>query len=214
MLRTGRGRMTRASPIVSAIAVIGLALSATDGAAQTSNAPRCGAGVHESEALGVVGFPQDQIFCPTIADPKEARSFVSLLRGTFRSLDDPSGKGTSIVSVGLGDSFGLVRWGGPTPNEGVQLDVVGSIFAQFDIGAASNDLINADYLIGLPLTFRRRGFSTRIRLYHQSSHLGDEDLLRSEDIERQNLSSSRSRFWRPRRSGPSSLRRWRADFST
>ena len=179
--------MTRVSPIVSAVAVIGLALSVTDSAAQ-SNAPRCMAGVHESQALGVVGFPQDQIFCPTVADPKEPRSFVSLLRGTFRSLDDPSGKGTSIVSVGLGDSFGLVRWGGPRPNEGVQLDVVGSIFAQFDIGAASNDLINADYLIGLPLTFRRRGFSTRIRLYHQSSHLGDEYLLRGEDIERQNLS--------------------------
>jgi len=179
--------MTRVSPIVSAVAVIGLALSVTDSAAQ-SNAPRCMAGVHESQALGVVGFPQDHIFCPTIADPKEPRSFVSLLRGTFRSLDDPSGKGTSIVSVGLGDSFGLVRWGGPRPNEGVQLDVVGSIFAQFDIGAPSNDLINADYLIGLPLTFRRRGFSTRIRLYHQSSHLGDEYLLRDEDIERQNLS--------------------------
>jgi hypothetical protein len=180
--------MTRVSPLVSTVAVVGLALSATGSAAQTSTAPRCMAGVHESEALGVVGFPQDQIFCPTVADPKEARSFVSLLRGTFRSLDDPSGKGTSIVSVGLGDSFGLVRWGGPRPNEGVQLDVVGSIFAQFDIGAASNDLINADYLIGLPLTFRRRGFSTRVRLYHQSSHLGDEYLLRSEDIERQNLS--------------------------
>jgi len=168
--------------------VIGFALSATDSAAQTSTAPRCGAGVHDTEALGVVGFPQDQIFCPTIADPKEARSFVSLLRGTFRSLDDPSGKDTTIVSVGLGDSFGLVRWGGPEPNEGVQLDVVGSIFAQFDLGAPSNDLINADYLIGLPLTFRRSGFSTRIRLYHQSSHLGDEYLLRSDDIERQNLS--------------------------
>ena len=176
------------SSVVAAIVVIGVALSAIDSAAQTSNAPRCGAGVHESEALGVVGFPQDQIFCPTIADPKEARSFVSLLRGTFRSLDDPSGKDTTIVSVGLGDSFGLVRWGGPEPNEGVQLDVVGSIFAQFDLGAPSNDLINADYLIGLPLTFRRSGFSTRIRLYHQSSHLGDEYLLRSDDIERQNLS--------------------------
>jgi hypothetical protein len=70
----------------------------------------------------------------------------------------------------------------------VQLDVTGSIFAQFDLGAPSNDLINADYLIGLPLTFRRSGFSTRIRIYHQSSHLGDEYLLRSEDIERENLS--------------------------
>jgi hypothetical protein len=135
-----------------------------------------------------VGFPEDQIFCPLIADPKEARSFVSYLRGTFRSLDDPTGEGTSIASVGLGDAFGLVRFGGPEAGEGVQLDVVGSIFAQFDLGAASNDLINADYLIGLPLTFRRNGFSLRAKLYHQSSHLGDEYLLRDEEIVRENLS--------------------------
>jgi len=156
--------------------------------AQTVDAPRCGTGVHEAEATGTVGFPEDQIFCPILADPKEARSFVSFLRGTFRSLDDPTGEGTSIASVGVGDSFGLVRWGGPDAGEGVQLDVVGSIFAQFDLGAPSNDLINADYIIGLPLTFRRNGFSVRAKLYHQSSHLGDEYLLRGEDIVRENLS--------------------------
>lgn len=171
-----------------AIAAIGLLLVAADGAAQTTGSPRCGTGSDASEAQGAVTFPQDQIFCAILADPKEARSFVSLLRGTFRSLDDPSGEGSTIASVGLGDSFGLVRWRGPATNEGVQLDVLGSIFAQFDLGAPSNDLINADYIIGLPLTFRRSGFSTRLRVYHQSSHLGDEYLLRSEDVDRQNLS--------------------------
>ena len=194
--------MTASAPVVSALAAIGFVLLAGDSPAQTIEAPRCGAGVHESEALGAVSFPQDQIFCPILADPKEARSFASLLRGTFRSLDDPSGKGTTIASVGLGDSFGLIRWGGPAPNEGVQVDVIGSIFAQFDLGAPSNDLINADYLIGLPLTFRRSGFSTRVRLYHQSSHLGDEYLLRSEDIDRQNLSFESFEFLVSQELGP------------
>jgi hypothetical protein len=162
--------------------------------AQTADAPRCGTGVHEDEATGAVVFPEDQIFCPLIADPKEARSFVSFLRGTFPSLGDPSGEGTPIGSVGLGDSFGLVRQGGPAPGEGVQLDVVGSIFAQFNVGAPSNDLINADYLIGAPLTFRQSGFSIRARIYHQSSHLGDEYLLNSEDVERENLSFEAMEF--------------------
>lgn len=156
--------------------------------AQAINAPRCGSGVHESEALGLVGFPSDQIFCPILADPKEPRSFASLLQGTFPSIEKPSGKGTTIASVGLGDSFGLVRWGGPSAGEGVQLDVVGAIFAQFDLDSASNDLINADYIIGLPLTARRDGFSVRARIYHQSSHLGDEYLLRGTEIQRENLS--------------------------
>ena len=173
---------------MSAVAAIAFALIASDAAAQTTDAPRCGSGVHDSESQGAVSFPQDQIFCPILADPKEARSFVSLLRGTFPSLDDPSGKGTTIASVGLGDSFGLIGWRGPAPNDGIQLDVIGSIFAQFDLGAPSNDLINADYIIGLPVTFRRSGFSTRLKVYHQSSHLGDEYLLRSEEIDRKNLS--------------------------
>jgi len=170
------------------MAAAALLLTAQPAAAQTVNAPRCGTGVHESQATGTVGFPQDQIFCPLLADPKEPRSFVSLLRGTFRSLDDPTGTGTTIGSVGIGDSVGLVRWNGAQPGEGVQLDVVGSIFAQFDLGTPSNDLINADYIIGLPLTIRAKGFSIRTKVYHQSSHLGDEYLLRSEDIERENLS--------------------------
>ena len=162
--------------------------------AQTANAPRCGTGVHEAEATGTVFFPQDHIFCPLLADPKEVRSFVTFLRGTFPSLGDPTGKGTSIASVGLGDSFGLVRQGGRAAGEGIQLDVVGSIFAQFDVGTPSNDLINADYVIGAPLTFRLSGFSVRARLYHQSSHLGDEYLLSSEDVERENLSFEAAEF--------------------
>lgn len=180
--------MTHSTPVASILAAIGFALFAANSTAQTIDPPRCGAGVHESEALGPVSFPQDQIFCPILADPKEPRSFASLLRGTFRSLDDPAGKDTTIASVGLGDVFGLARLGGPSRNEGLQLDAVGSIFAQFDLGTPSNDLINADYIIGLPLTFRRSGFSTRVKVYHQSSHLGDEYLLRSEDIDRENLS--------------------------
>jgi len=174
---------------VLVLALVGVVvLVAVPARAQTVDAPRCGTGVHESEASGSVGFPEDQIFCPLIADPKEARSFVSYLYGTFRSLDDPSGEDTSIASVGVGDTFGLFRIGGPDPGEGFQLDVMGSIFAQFDMGAPSNDLINADYVLGFPLTFRRRGFSFRAKLYHQSSHLGDEYLLRSDEIVRENLS--------------------------
>jgi hypothetical protein len=165
-----------------------LVVLAHSGEAQTADAPRCGTGVHESEATATVFFPQDQIFCPLIADPKEVRSFVTLLSGTLPSLRDPSGEGVLIASVGLGDSFGLVRQGGPAAGEGLQLDVVGSIFAQFNLGTSSNDLINADYVIGVPLTVRRSGFSVRARLYHQSSHLGDEYLLNSEDVERENLS--------------------------
>jgi uncharacterized protein DUF1207 len=156
--------------------------------AQTAAAPRGVTGVQESEGTGTVSFPDGQLFSALVADPKEPSTFVSYLRGKFRTLDDPSGTVTNIVAVGVGDSFGLVRFGGPAAGEGLQVDVIGTIFAQFDRRALSTDLINADYIIGVPLTFRRRGFSVRTKWYHQSSHLGDEYLLRDTGIERENLS--------------------------
>ena len=165
--------------VIVAVSLLGFA---SLGATQTPGA------VQEPQETGIVFFPQDQIFRPLLADPKEARSFASFVRGSFPSLDDPTGTRTSIASVGLGDSFGLVRVAGPSAGEGLQLDAIGSIFAQFDLGAASTDLINADYVIGLPLTVRRSGFSLRARIYHQSSHLGDEYLLRNDSATRANFS--------------------------
>jgi hypothetical protein len=170
--------------------------------AQTVGASGCGAGVHQEESSGRIFFPDDQIFCPLLADPKEPRSFASYLRGEFRTLDDPAGKETHIGSVGIGDTIGVVRWNGAAPGNGVQFDVVGGVFAQFDLGSSSNDLINADYIFGLPLTIRRGGFSTRIKLYHQSSHLGDEYLLRGPGIRRENLSFESAELLLSQEMGP------------
>ena len=170
--------------------------------AQVVGASRCSPGIHEEEADGTVFLPDDAIFCPLIADPKEPRSFVSYLRGEFGTLDDPSGKETHIGSVGIGTSIGIVRWNGATPGNGVQFDVAGSIFAQFDLGSASSDLINADYIFALPLTIRRGRFSTRIRAYHQSSHLGDEYLLRGPEIQRENLSFESAELLLSQEMGP------------
>ena len=150
---------------------------------------RCGVAIHANEATGTHAFPQDEHFCPLLADPKQPRSFLALLGGQFATLDDPDDPAsTSIGSVGLGDRFGLVRWGGTRPGDGFQLSLMGAIFAQFDLGTSSTDLINADYLVGFPLTYRHSGTTARLRLYHQSSHLGDEYLLRDQEIQRENLS--------------------------
>ncbi|MGH7476582.1 MAG: DUF1207 domain-containing protein [Longimicrobiales bacterium] len=148
-------------------------------------ATRCLPGVHADEAEGAIAFPDDAIFCPLLADPKQPRSFLSLLRGSVESAVDDVDEEVTIGAIGIGDRIGLLRSGGI---DGVQLDLEAAVFAQFDLGVATLDLINADYLVALPITLRRGGFSTRLRLYHQSSHLGDEFLLRAEDPERENLS--------------------------
>lgn len=152
----------------------------------------CGLLLHASEATGVAPLPQGDVFCPLVADPKEPRSFISYQRA--RSPLQPADTetiglapfDTDIGAIGLGDSFGLLRWGGRRPGDGVQVSISAGIFAQFDLDTDSYDLMNADYLIGVPVTLRRGGFSSRLRLYHQSSHLGDEFLLRDEP-ERLNL---------------------------
>lgn len=67
------------------------------------------------------------------------------------------------------------------------LGIQAGVFSIFDLDAPSDDLINSDFRVGIPLTLRYSHFSAQLRIYHQSSHLGDEFLLRNSP-ERINLS--------------------------
>lgn len=131
-------------------------------------------------------FPQDQLFYPPMASPKEPRTHATYLR--LNLAEDNINMG----SVGFGDSFGLARWPGWGSEDAWQLNISGVVLAQFNLDSDSNDLINADYIIGLPLSYRNGPWSARARLFHQSSHLGDEFLLLPQepdlDVTRINLS--------------------------
>ncbi|MBN1548877.1 MAG: DUF1207 domain-containing protein [Syntrophaceae bacterium] len=116
-------------------------------------------------------FPQGQLFYPPMANPKEPRTHVTYLR---LNLPDDS---INIGSVGFGDSFGLVRWPGWGKEDAWQISISGAALAQFNLDSKSIDLINADYIIGIPLSYRNGPWSARVRIFHQSSHLGDEFLL-------------------------------------
>jgi hypothetical protein len=79
--------------------------------------------------------------------------------------------------------------------------VEGAVFAQFNLDTPSYDLINADYTIGIPATYRFGDNSLRFRIYHQSSHLGDEFLQSVNPPKQVNLSYEAieliySRGWR------------------
>ncbi len=165
-----------------------LAVFASPLLAQTSYPDRCGTGMPRSEQAGYTPLPRGDVFCPLIADPKAQRSFVSLLQERETPATAPTSN--RLASVGIGDMFGLGRWSGKRLGDGVQLSITGAIFAQFDLGTSSYDLLNADYMVALPLTIRRGRGSMRVRVYHQSSHLGDEYLLREPPArrDRENLS--------------------------
>jgi len=140
-------------------------------------------------------FPVGDLFRPLLADPKQPQFFSSINR--FKS----SGVRYTVASVGFGETFGMYRFFGTREGDGLQVSVEGAIFAQFNMDTPSYDLINADYTIGIPATYRYGDNSLRFRIYHQSSHLGDEFLQSVNPPERVNLSYEAvellySREWR------------------
>lgn len=126
-------------------------------------------------------LPAGDLFSPLIADLKQPQFQASFLAADSPVFD------TQVGAVGFGETFGLVRLPGRNPGDGWQLDLAGAVFAQFDLQRQSTDLVNADYVVALPITFRRGNLSARLSLHHQSSHLGDEYLSRA-SIARLNVS--------------------------
>jgi hypothetical protein len=120
---------------------------------------------------GAEYFPVGQVFRPLAADPGEPRSFVSVLRAHTAT------DRVTVASVGFGTNFGVIRWPGEAPGEGWQTGIFGVVFSQFNLSASADDLINSDFVIGVPLAVKRGALSARLRLWHQSSHLGDELIL-------------------------------------
>lgn len=127
-------------------------------------------------------FPKDDVFRPLLADPKQPQFFASWQATRVRT----NQTSTNIGSVGFGENFGFY-----TSRQGCngwQVGILAGVFAQFNLNEPSMDLINADYVVGIPFSWRSGGWSTRVRLYHQSSHVGDEFLLGQPGFNRVNLS--------------------------
>ena len=131
--------------------------------------------------IDVRALPEKELFAPLLADPRQPRFSMSYQH--YHSQADEF----AAASVALGEYFGLAQgFFGEAGSS--QIGIQAAVFALFNLDAPSSDLINADYWIGLPLSYRRGPWSYLIRLYHQSSHLGDEFILGNPGINRVNLS--------------------------
>ncbi len=119
-----------------------------------------------------VAFPAGTPFFSLIAAPKEARTFISQ-----HKMDSDFPNATNVASVGYGGHFGLYKFFNNQRQEEWQISFTAALFAQFNLDQPSDDLVNADYTFGFSLTHRQEAVSARFRIYHQSSHLGDEVLL-------------------------------------
>jgi hypothetical protein len=142
-------------------------------------APETG-GLSEEEKAGFQLLPRVELFDPLIADPRQPHFSASY----NWYLDDPDLG--HVGSATFGETFALL--GGAVGGGRWELGFLGGVFSIFDLDAPSYDLLNTDFWAGPTLSLRKNRLSGTLRLYHQSSHLGDEFLLRHPGIHRENLS--------------------------
>lgn len=137
--------------------------------------PRC--------QIHAIWFPQNTVlFQPLIADPRQVMNAASL-----RFNDNVIGKHVGAVSFG-GD-FIFIRlkdmlcWRGD-----MDLGIQAGIFSVFNLDHVDACMVNTDFFASALITYAFDRWSLRFRLWHLSSHLGDEFLLANPGFERCNLS--------------------------
>jgi hypothetical protein len=127
-----------------------------------------------------VFLPRDLLFSSLLADPRWPHFSASYQHHANSDLEQ-------VGSATFGETFSIYRFAGPW-NSLMEIGLHAGVFSIFDLAAESHDLVNADYLVAIPLSFKKNNFSAMSRLFHQSSHLGDEFLLRENADERINFS--------------------------
>lgn len=124
-------------------------------------------------------MPYEPLFSPLIADVKWPRFSAGYhyTSGTDyeHAFDAVFGKSFSLVRRNFDSAF-------------MDIGLQGAVYSVFDLGTDSFNLINADYFVGIPVTVKWGKLALMTRIYHQSSHVGDEYILETPQLKRVNLS--------------------------
>ena len=137
-----------------------------------------------AEPSGTRFLPTGHLFRALIADPRWPHFSAS-----YRYyIGTPGSK--NVAAVSFGETLPLYRDNIGEKGEWGQWEtgVQGGVFSIFDLDSQSFDLINTDFFVAGFVGYRLRDFSALGRIFHQSSHLGDELLLRKTRPNRINLS--------------------------
>jgi hypothetical protein len=133
------------------------------------------------------GFlPTGHLFKPLLADPRWAHFSVA-----YRNYQTDNFAGKDIASVSLGETIPIYRSNFGQTMAQWEAGIQAGVFSDFNLNAASSDLVNTDFIVSLYSSMRAGHFSAFSRIFHQSSHLGDEFLLgkiHTSKFERENLS--------------------------
>lgn len=123
------------------------------------------------------------LFRPFAADPRQVTYSVG-----WRFGDQLFNPHTAPVSFGNHVAFFRINnpWGCPGA---LQLELEGGVWALFEHCDHIAPLDNADYYVGLPLVYCHGSWKHRLRLWHLSSHLGDEFMVEHPQFVRTNPSA-------------------------
>ena len=139
------------------------------------------AATREDATLGWLLFPDSSAFQPPAADPRQPQLSMGLYRystGGDSFVAAHVNAGTEFPIVGHDD--GRRQW---------QLGFQGGFFSVFDRSTRDFPALrNTDFLVAFPIAYRNGGFSSRLRLVHESGHLGDEFIDDNPGVRRVNVS--------------------------
>ena len=126
-------------------------------------------------------LPKGHLFDPILLDPLEAQTYGSILPGYWTEGQKYKG---SIVPFAFGFAKPFYRrTTAPGRSEEWVLDLAS--FTQFEayhddkLGKARRQIMNTDYKISIIYNVRRGENNYRFRVYHLSSHLGDDYIYRN-----------------------------------
>jgi hypothetical protein len=126
----------------------------------------------ESVILPTGLLPTGHLFKPFIADTRWAHLSLA-----YRNYQSNNFNGKDIASVSLGETIPFYRGNFGKSTAQWETGIQAGVFSDFNLDAKSADLINTDFIASFYSSMRAGQFSAFGRLYHQSSHLGDEYLL-------------------------------------
>lgn len=141
----------------------------------------------ESETIRGNWFPQsDILFPPFLADPRKIHYSVG-----FRTGDQALGN--QLITVSGGEQFSIFRWKHLRSllHADAELRIEAGVYSLFNPLSTNSkwaELVNTDFYVGFPLVLSFEQWSFRLRLYHTSSHLGDEYISSHPETERLNPS--------------------------
>jgi len=124
-------------------------------------------------------LPKGRLFKALYLDPNEAQAYGSI---TTFSEKNTLFADTVYLPFGFGFFKGLFRWNKKHPVEiGMSFSVHAQFQWTFEEGKFSRDLQNTDYKVGLMVNYQISDVQQiRFRLYHVSSHPGDDFLIKNQ----------------------------------